>query len=191
MTKADIRTLFLAQRKALTEATLHQKSDQITNRFFEEFTPVAAQTIHIFLPIIRQGELNTWPIIERIWHHFPTVRVAVSVSKLTANQLTHHLLTPNTPLAENRWGIPEPVGDLPTISALDIDMVLVPLLAFDEHGQRVGYGKGYYDRFLAACRPDCQKIGLSLFDPVPLITDLAPTDVALDSCLTPTNTYRF
>ena len=70
-------------------------------------------------------------------------------------------------------------------------MVLVPLLAFDKLGHRVGYGKGYYDRFLAKCPPNCLRIGLSLFDPVERIDDVVPTDIRLNSCLTPVHTYVF
>ncbi|MDB5241886.1 MAG: 5-formyltetrahydrofolate cyclo-ligase, partial [Spirosoma sp.] len=50
---------------------------------------------------------------------------------------------------------------------------------------------GYYDRFLAQCRPDCQKIGLSLFNPIDLIIDAEPTDIRLNACITPEQTYRF
>ena len=70
-------------------------------------------------------------------------------------------------------------------------MVLVPLLCFDRSGHRVGYGKGYYDRFLRKCRADCKKIGLSMFDPVDEITDAGESDVRLDLVITPTATVSF
>ncbi len=72
-----------------------------------------------------------------------------------------------------------------------IDWVLVPLLAFDRRGHRVGYGKGFYDRFLAGCRSDARKIGLSLFAPVVAIDDIGSQDVALDAVVTPDRVWTF
>lgn len=190
MTKSALRQQFLAQRWALATEEVERRSQQIAERFFGEFfgEPVgmASLTLHTFLPIVRQNEVDTWPIIHRIWQHFPEIQVAVSVTDTTTNQLSHYALTPETPLTENRWGIPEPQpGRSTTIGSHQIDLVLVPLLAFDQQGHRVGYGKGYYDRFLAECRPDCLKIGLSLFEPVERIDDVEPTDVLLNVCITP------
>jgi 5-formyltetrahydrofolate cyclo-ligase len=87
-------------------------------------------------------------------------------------------------------GIPEPVqGEL--IPDEQIDLVFVPLLAFDKKGNRVGYGKGFYDRFLAQCRPNTQKMGLSFFCPIDEISDVDPWDVKLDSCICPDKIWTF
>lgn len=148
--------------------------------------------IHAFLPIVRQHETDTWPIIHRIWQDFPSVQVAAPITNTKTNLLTHHLLTPETPLIENQWGISEPQpGSSTEIAPEQIDIVLTPLLAFDRQGHRVGYGKGYYDRFLAECRPDCLKIGLSLFEPVEQIAAIELTDVQLNACITPEQVYFF
>jgi len=69
--------------------------------------------------------------------------------------------------------------------------VLVPLLSFDKKGFRVGYGKGFYDRFLMQCKSDCIKIGLSYFDPIDVIDDADEFDVPLDFCITPQKVYVF
>ena len=95
-----------------------------------------------------------------------------------------------TPMRENRWGIPEPAAGR-EIAPETIDLVLIPLLAFDRKGHRVGYGKGYYDRFLKRCRGDCMKLGLSFFEPVDSIYDAGEHDVPLDLCVTPHRTYVF
>ncbi len=93
-------------------------------------------------------------------------------------------------MRENKWGIREPDGEQ-TAAPSELDIVLVPLLAFDAQGHRVGYGKGYYDRLLAECRPDCLKIGLSAFAAEERIDDIHPLDVRLDLCLTPDESVAF
>ena len=190
MTKPALRTQFLAKRKALSLNDVAERSVAIAERFVvERFT--TSGTLHVFLPIARQNEVDTWPIIRQLWRDFPAVRIVVSVTDVTTNQLTHYPLTPDTTLTKNRWGIPEPTPTNEPTPTTDFDLVLVPLLAFDQRGHRVGYGKGFYDRFLSACRPDCRKIGLSLFGPVSEITDVTPMDVRLDACLTPEQSYVF
>lgn len=72
-----------------------------------------------------------------------------------------------------------------------IDVVFVPLLAYDNKGNRVGYGKGFYDHFLSECREDVVKIGLSFFEPEEAIEDVSATDIRLDYCVTPMTVYNF
>jgi 5-formyltetrahydrofolate cyclo-ligase len=87
-------------------------------------------------------------------------------------------------LKKNKWGILEPEQGVPTPTE-KIDAVIVPLLAFDEKGHRVGYGKGFYDRFLAQCRKNCQRIGISFFSAATLIEDIDENDIQLTSCINP------
>ncbi|WP_338874228.1 5-formyltetrahydrofolate cyclo-ligase [Spirosoma sp. SC4-14] len=192
MKKAELRRQFRQLRKSLPTEEIDIRSRQIAQRFFEQQCTIGNSTIHLFLPILRQHEIDTWPIIDQLWRNFPDVRVAISVTDSETYRLSHYQLTPDTVLAQNRWGIPEPIGQssIP-IQTSTLDLVLVPLLIFDQQGHRVGYGGGFYDRFLADCRPDCLKIGLSLFEPIDKITDVEPTDVPLDVCITPQHTYRF
>lgn len=148
--------------------------------------------IHTFLPILRQNEVNTWPLIHRIWQEQLGVTIAVSKTEPTNHSLTHYLLTSETPLINNRWGVPEPnPASSVQCPVSEIDLVLVPLVAFDRQGHRVGYGGGYYDRFLAECHPDCLKIGLSLVESIDKITDIEPTDIRLDACVTPRQIHWF
>jgi 5-formyltetrahydrofolate cyclo-ligase len=70
-------------------------------------------------------------------------------------------------------------------------VVFVPLLAFDKQGNRVGYGKGFYDRFLANCKPETIKIGLSFFEVENEIADVFNNDIELDYCVTPNKIYTF
>lgn len=193
-TKAELRTSCLANRKALSADELNRRNALLLTHFID-FVQQQTQTrslqrVHTFLPIRRQNEVDTWPLIHWLWQH--GIGIAISVTDTETNRLRHYPLTVDTVLAESRWGIPEPIiRAQPTIEPTDIDMVLVPLLAFDGQGHRVGYGKGYYDRFLANCRPNCLTVGLSLFEPVERIADITETDIPLSHVLTPTATLHF
>ena len=79
---------------------------------------------------------------------------------------------------------------IPVFGYLD-DLIIVPLLAVDAQGHRVGYGKGFYDRFLSKCRPDCLKVGLNYFEPDERIVDVGEHDIKLDACVTPTEVFCF
>ncbi|MFD2513115.1 5-formyltetrahydrofolate cyclo-ligase [Pontibacter locisalis] len=184
MLKAELRKKMLQQRRALSAEEVQLRSNQIAELFFRYFPLEGGQTVHVFLPITRNNEVDTWPIIERLRREHPKVQVAVPVTDVEQNVLTHHHLTDEAVLIENEWGIPEP-QEAHIIHAEDVDVVLIPLLAFDKVGHRVGYGKGFYDRFLADCRPDVLKIGLSLEPPVELIADSNPYDIPMNYAITP------
>ncbi|GAB2962539.1 hypothetical protein GCM10027048_33900 [Hymenobacter coalescens] len=188
MTKAELRQQMLARRRALPPAELARRSAQVAAQLFAGFDVGSWRTVHVFLPIQRRQELDTWPLIRRLWAEWPAVRVVVPVVQADG-LLTHQRLTPETPLHASAWGIPEPVA-APVVAPADIDAVLLPLLAFDEQGQRVGYGKGFYDRFLLDC-PHARRIGLSLEPPVTRITDVWPGDVPLHACVTPERVWHF
>lgn len=189
MQKAELRKLMLQQRRALPAGEVQRRSESIAEQFFANFVLQPGQTVHVFLPIVKNNEVNTWPIIERLRLEHPAVRVVVPVTDVEQNILTHHHLTDEAVLVENPWGIPEP-QNARLVLAPEVDMVLIPLLAFDEAGHRVGYGKGFYDRFLADCRPEVLKIGLSLEPPVPTIADPNPFDVPLDVVVMPGGVWR-
>lgn len=193
-TKAELRTIYLAKRKALSADELNRRNALLLAHFIGFFQQQAQlgplQLVHTFLPIRRQNEVDTWPLIHWLWQQ--RVDTAISVTDIETYRLTHYPLTADTVLAENKWGIPEPViRTQSTIEPTAIDMVLAPLLAFDRQGHRVGYGKGYYDRFLVNCRPDCLTVGLSLFEPIERISNINDTDVRLSHVLTPTATLHF
>ena len=108
-----------------------------------------------------------------------------------SNSLEHILLTDNTLLIKNKWQIPEPTDGM-LVPESKIEVVFVPLLAVDEHGNRVGYGKGYYDGFLKKCSEKTIKIGLSLLgiEKEP-ISDTHENDVRLDYCINPEGISKF
>lgn len=186
MTKGEIRNFFLQKRLSLPAAEYLKLNQLLCDRFFTSVDLIKVSVLHTFLPIIEKKEPDTWLIIDRVRREFPHIHIAVP--RLKGNELEHVLLEgPDVEL--NSWGIPEPRSGR-NVMIEKIDMVLVPLLAFDAEGQRVGYGKGYYDRFLKACRSDIQRIGLSFFQPVPRIPSTA-NDVKLTSCVTAEKYFVF
>ena len=190
MKKAVLRKQYLEKRKACSLEQGEIFSQQICRHFFEHFKPGPPLTMHVFLPILKHCEVNTWLIIKKLWAEYPEVRIVVPITNFKTDALEHYQLGPETEIKESSWGIPEPVNAL-QVPEPEIDMVLLPLLAFDLKGNRVGYGKGYYDKFLQRCRPDVLKIGLSLLPPVDLITDVHAGDMPLDYCITPQQGYHF
>ena len=106
------------------------------------------------------------------------------------HDLEHYFLLDQTPIKINQWGIPEPQSGI-KIDSEQIEVVFVPLLIFDLQGHRVGYGKGYYDRFLAKCKPGTIKVGLSFFDPIERIKDIESHDIPIDFGVTPNKSYEF
>ena len=100
-------------------------------------------------------------------------------------------MTDQTVIKVNTYGIPEPEGNQFEVSPKDIDVVFVPLLAIDKNGNRVGYGKGFYDRFLSQCRPDIVKVGVSLFEPTDLEIPKDPSDVSMNQLVTPSGIISF
>ena len=143
---------------------------------------------HIFLTMENQKEVHTDVILNILAGK--DKEVIVSRSDFESCSMVHYLLTDNTKLVLSNYGIPEPVDGIEVPSAR-MDVVFVPLLAFDEKGHRVGYGKGFYDRFLSECKADVIKIGVSFFEAEPHDIPHNPKDVALDYCVTPKTVYSF
>ena len=186
MDKSQIRTRYKELRKELSEIEVMDKSLLIANRCLE--LPFWEEKIfHLFLTLEDQNEVDTALILTLLQGKDKEVVVPKIAD---AEQLQHFLLTDQTRFQKNALGIPEPVSGI-EIEASKIDVVFVPLLAFDNKGHRVGYGKGYYDRFLATCRPNCIKVGLSFFEKEQDSFIIEPTDIPLDYCVTPEKIYRF
>ncbi len=189
MLKAELRKIYLARQRSLSPAERNEKSRQIADRFFQNFDLTEIRFLHCFLPIARFNEIDTKQIFERIWREFPKIETLVPRVDFYAGEIGNLRFTPETELIQNQWDIHEPSHD-EMIETKKIDLVLVPLLCFDRKGFRIGYGKGFYDRFLKSCRADCQKIGLSYFAPVAEISDAQEFDVKLDFCVTPEKNFE-
>ena len=192
--KAALRRAALAQRRALSAAEVARRSAQLCAGFFGQFPVGQWHWLHVFLPLLAKKEPDTWAIIQRVWAEETALRLAAPVVQPDGVSLRHYELTPATPLITSHWGIPEPAAALGTeVRPAQLDAVLVPLLACDQRGHRVGYGGGFYDRFLTQCRPGTRFIGLSILEeePIAAIADVLPTDVPLHACLTPGGVWNF
>lgn len=188
-TKQALRKIYREKRIGLSTEKFHQLHDQLMMQVDAlEFGP--SQTIHLFLPIAGNKEPDTFAIAGRLRQRYPDMRIVLPKTEPGTHEMKHLIWDANTELVQNHWGIPEPVTGT-AVQPQEIDAVFLPLLAFDELGNRVGYGKGYYDRFLAECRQTVRKIGLSLFEAVEAINDVSAHDVAMDLCLTPTRIWTF
>ena len=205
MKKSELRKLYLSKRKAISVEEMAIKSQQITDLFFQNFDLSKVKNLHVFLPIIKRNEIDTWLIIRELvymnagWVK-PTVELPASVEQINIiipkiiskkSELEHYLFNEKN-LTENAWGILEPSGEnQEKILPEQIDLVIIPLLIFDINGNRVGYGKGFYDRFLQQCRPKTLKIGVCLEEPIEMIEDTNEFDIKMNFCITPNKIYRF
>jgi len=157
---------------------------------FQKIELTKVSYLHVFLPIQKYHEADTYPIINYVREFFPKIILVVSRSNFSDYSMQHYIFDHQTVFETNEWGIPEPVSGV-EVSASVIDFILVPLLAFDVDGYRVGYGKGFYDRFFALCAPETQRVGLSFFDPIERISDRNEHDVVLTKAITPNRIYSF
>ncbi len=187
MKKSELRKKYKALRKSISMEEVDDLSLQIANQLLN-LDIWGYSYYHIFLPIEQQVEVNTEFILHMLQGR--DKHVVISKSNFDNSTLLHFLLTDQTVLKVNQWGIPEPEDGI-EIQPEKMEVVFVPLLAYDKRGYRVGYGKGFYDRFLAEAKPKVT-VGLSFFDPEPEdIEDIDRYDVPLDYCVTSSKIYSF
>ncbi|GAA3558337.1 5-formyltetrahydrofolate cyclo-ligase [Snuella lapsa] len=187
MNKSQLRKTYKALRNKLSIQKLDDLSLSVANQALK--LPIWDYDFyHIFLSIEEHKEVNTEYIMSIL--SGKDKHIVVPKSDFKTGGMSHYLLTDSTPIKKNNYNIPEPVNGI-EIEANKIDVVFVPLLAFDATGNRVGYGKGFYDRFLANCKPETIKIGLSFFEAETKITDVFESDITLDYCVTPDKIYSF
>lgn len=184
--KSSARKKYSELRSNLSHEEIAEKSLQIANQVLK--LPIWDYSYyHLFLSIESKKEVQTEFILHILQGKDKSV--VVSKSNFETNEMDNFLLQENTALKVSKYGIPEPVSGI-AIDAKLIDVVFVPLLAFDLSGNRVGYGKGFYDRFLGTCRTDAVFIGLSFFEAETRI-EATEDDVPLDFCVTPEKIYSF
>lgn len=184
MIKSELRKIYLTKQKGLSPAERAHASERITNSFFDSFDLNGINYLHAFIPIEKFNEVDTKLIFQKVWREFPRIQTVVPRVDFESNEIRNLRFGPDTEVSRNVWDIDEPTHD-ELVGTETIDMVLVPGLCFDGQGHRVGYGKGFYDRFLKRCRPDAVTIGLSHFELAESIDDVHDGDIRLDFVITP------
>ena len=186
--KSELRNIYSLKRKNLSDYQINKRSILISKKLLD--IPIwDKEFYHIFLTSKKNNEIETKFILSMLAQKNKKVVVPRLID---LNNLEHILLTKQTILKENSYGIPEPQKyNNKIIFPQELDVIIVPLYIFDLNGNRVGYGKGYYDRFLKNCRDDVIKIGISLFEPVKSISDITRNDVALNYAITSNGIFNF
>jgi 5-formyltetrahydrofolate cyclo-ligase len=183
--KTFLRSHYKKKRLSLTK----QEVDHLSQRVFKQLEKLNIwkfKHYHIFISISKYNELDTSSIIYKL----KSEQKIIIVPKISNNELVHVAINDETEFSINEYGIEEPSNGNNFIIE-NLDLIFIPLLAFDLEGHRVGYGKGYYDKFLKLTNNSSLKIGLSLFDPINKIQDIDDNDVKLDYCVTPTQVHKF
>ena len=184
--KTQIRKDYKIKRSLLSNTDIKKFSLDISNQLYLNFN-FENKFIHTFFGVQSLKEIDT----NKINNHLiaSNCKVATSITQSNPLSLNHSLITSNTEFILDHYNIPIPSKIIP-INVGDLDIILIPLLAFDKQGNRIGYGKGLYDSFLKDCKSTCIKIGLSFFE---VYHDLIPSekhDIKLDFCITPNRMYN-
>ncbi|MCB0458316.1 MAG: 5-formyltetrahydrofolate cyclo-ligase [Flavobacteriaceae bacterium] len=186
MEKPLLRKKYLEKRMRFTTMDIDSFSLAIANQSLKLL--IWDKTYyHLFLTISEKKEVDTQYLLHILQGRDKSI--VVPKADFNSGEMKHFLLQENTALKTSPYGIPEPLEGI-EIPSEKIDVVFVPLLAFDTHGNRLGYGKGFYDRFLKACHPACIFVGLSFFEPEEQL-EKDPFDIPLHFCITPEKIHSF
>jgi 5-formyltetrahydrofolate cyclo-ligase len=189
MTKKELRKIYNEKRSQLAHSQKEKLDDLILIQFQRLQLPDAT-TLLSFWPMAGKNEIDSHLITDFILFQNPGLQIAYPVADFTTCTMQAILTNEDSEFKQNEYAILEPVSGK-ELDAKEIDIILIPLLAFDKHGYRIGYGKGFYDRYLENCREDILKIGFSYFEPEEKIDDIGSHDIKLDYCITPENIYGF
>lgn len=189
MQKKEARELYRDKRMALSEQERMKLDDLLLIQFQSADLPFINSLLS-YWPIEENNEPDTHLFTEFLKFRNPELKVCYPVSDFKNGDMQAIATDIDTAFTKKELNIYEPEhGEI--VSQQEIDMVFVPLLIFDKNGYRVGYGKGFYDKYLAGCREDCIKAGFSYFEPLDSIDGRHEFDVPLDLCITPQNVYVF
>ena len=189
MNKQTLRQIFLEKRQVLSQKERANRSTQVCQQAIQIIKDSPIKICHIFMYMDSFAEVNTDPIFNFLVSSKEHTAVT-SKCDFSKKILTHFVCESTTTFDINKYGIKEPVNGL-SIEEKEIDLVFVPLISFDRQGNRIGYGGGFYDKFLSQCSEDCLKIGLATSPPLDLIPYTESHDIKLDYCLTHYGRYNF
>jgi 5,10-methenyltetrahydrofolate synthetase len=189
MIKNTVRKEFLERRMNILEEDLQQQTASIASNFRKIILPPAGYLLS-YNALVSRREFDVSVCEAILKEQNPVMRVAWPRIYIDMLDMEASLVEQDGLFIKNRFNILEPIsGDI--VPPEQLDIIFVPLIAFDLRGFRVGYGKGFYDRYLARCREDAVKIGFSYFDAIEYIEDINEFDVPLNFCITPRRIYEF
>ena len=189
-TKQQLRIKYKNKRLALSFLQREMLEDLLLIQFQQVHIAIPT-TVFTYAPYEKMREYNPELIIQYCQFKNPAIQIFYPVLDENNTGKMHCVLVDNhTNFAANKYGIAEPTHGY-IAAATEIELVIVPLLAFDAKCNRIGYCKGYYDKFLAACAPNCIKIGCTYFDDVEIIEDINQFDIQLDFIITPYSIHQF
>lgn len=143
MDKKALRRQIRAQKRAMSEEQIVAASKRLADKFFKTRQYAEAKTVYGYLPY--NQEVRTVPILRRALDDGKRV----AVPKVYGDEMRFIFITGFDELENSEMGIPEPVADDP-VADDPTALVIMPGLAFDAQGNRIGYGGGFYDKFLYA-----------------------------------------
>lgn len=189
MIKNTVRKEFLERRMNILEEDLKQQTTSIASNFRKLILPPARYLLS-YNALVSRREFDVSVCEEILKEQNPIMRIAWPRIHIDMLDMEAGLVEKDGLFTKNRFNILEPIsGDI--VPPEQLDIIFVPLIAFDLRGFRVGYGKGFYDRYLAQCREDAVKVGFSYFDAIEYIEDINEFDVPLNFCITPRRIYEF
>lgn len=189
MFKKELRKSFLAHRMLLTLQEKHRLTAMMLEQFSGNIFPSIKMAMG-YLAIEEKNELPSHFFEEMLEINNPDIQICYPAANAENFSITAFAVDDDLEIGEGPYNIPQPIaGNI--IASENIDLIFVPLLSFDKKGFRVGYGKGYYDRFITRCKPNIITVGLSFFDAVESISDTNPFDIPLTHCITPNQVYVF
>ena len=157
--KAELRKRMRGLRKAFPENACGERSARISERL-AHLEPLAnAKTVALFWPLEERHEVDLRPFYERLKGR--GTRVALPRVDEAASTMTFRFVEDTSRLVDGPFGVREPSHDEPPAMPGDLDVIVVPALAIDLRGHRIGYGRGHYDRTLPAFAPPAATVGVA------------------------------
>ncbi len=189
MNKETLRNLYRTKRAEI-KLSERLRMDDLMLLQLQQINFTGISHILGYWPLEGEAEPDTHSFTGYFKHMLPDITVSYPLCNWQNNSMSAIAINDDTVFQKDKRGLWEP-KEGQVIPAETLDLVLVPLLIYDSFGYRVGYGKGFYDRFLAACKPEVISIGFSYFNPVEKIMDTHQFDVPLTYCITPQRIYEF
>lgn len=158
LSKSDLRTALKHERQSLSEQDAQAKSQKIAASCTELIPWQTIKSLHTYVPVLKENEVDAWHLLEYAWQKYP--RIQTVVPRLNKHgKYDSVLVSAATKWRRQGLRIPEPIDGEVLTDGARFDVIVVPMLGFDESGYRLGHGMGWYDKFLIT-QPQALTIGL-------------------------------